>query len=71
MDLLTVESSHQIVSSVLSGSNQKISSDEHMNTRRSALHYAWVIAAITFVVLLIEAALCLYQGVRGQMVWMQ
>jgi len=28
-------------------------------------------AAITFVVLLIEAALCLYQGVRGQMVWMQ
>ena len=28
-------------------------------------------AALTFVVLLIEAALCLYQGVRGQMLWMQ
>jgi hypothetical protein len=28
-------------------------------------------AAITFFVLLIEAALCLYQGVRGQVVWMQ
>jgi hypothetical protein len=27
-------------------------------------------AAITFFVLLIEAALCLYQGVRGQVVWM-
>ena len=28
-------------------------------------------AALTFVVLLIEAALCLFQGVRGQMLWMQ
>jgi len=28
-------------------------------------------AAITFFVLLVEAALCLYQGVRGQVVWMQ
>jgi uncharacterized membrane protein YecN with MAPEG domain len=27
-------------------------------------------AALTFAVLLIEAALCLYQGVRGQMLWM-
>ena len=28
-------------------------------------------AAITFFVLLVEAALCLYQGVRGQLIWMQ
>jgi uncharacterized membrane protein YecN with MAPEG domain len=28
-------------------------------------------AALTFIVLLVEAALCLYQGLRGQMVWMQ
>jgi uncharacterized membrane protein YecN with MAPEG domain len=28
-------------------------------------------AALTFAVLLIEAVLCLYQGVRGQMAWMQ
>jgi uncharacterized membrane protein YecN with MAPEG domain len=28
-------------------------------------------AALTFVVLLIEAALCLYQGFRGQWLWLQ
>ena len=28
-------------------------------------------AALTFVVLLIEAVLCLYQGFRGQWVWLQ
>ena len=28
-------------------------------------------AALTFIVLLIEAALCLYQGFRGQWVWLQ
>jgi uncharacterized membrane protein YecN with MAPEG domain len=28
-------------------------------------------AAITFVVLLIEAALCVYQGLRGQWIWLQ
>ena len=28
-------------------------------------------AALTFAVLLIEAVLCLYQGVRGQLAWMQ
>jgi uncharacterized protein len=28
-------------------------------------------AALTFIVLLIEAALCLYQGLKGQWLWMQ
>jgi hypothetical protein len=28
-------------------------------------------AALTFIVLLIEAALCLYQGLDGQWLWMQ
>ena len=28
-------------------------------------------SALTFIVLLIEAALCLYQGFRGQWIWMQ
>jgi hypothetical protein len=28
-------------------------------------------AALTFIVLLIEAALCLYQGLEGQWLWMQ
>jgi uncharacterized membrane protein YecN with MAPEG domain len=28
-------------------------------------------AALTFIVLLVEAALCLYQGLRGQMLWMR
>ena len=28
-------------------------------------------AALTFVVLLVEAVLCLIQGVRGQVLWMQ
>jgi len=43
-----------------------------------ALSFGWQIrfgrvagAALTFVVLLIEAALCLYQGFRGQWVWFQ
>jgi uncharacterized protein len=43
-----------------------------------ALSFGWQIrfgrvagAALTFVVLLIEAALCLYQGFRGQWVWLQ
>lgn len=44
----------------------------------SALSFGWQIkfgrvagAALTFVVLLIEAVLCLYQGLRGQWLWMQ
>jgi len=28
-------------------------------------------AALTFIVLLIEAAVCIYQGLRGQWVWLQ
>ena len=28
-------------------------------------------AALTFIVLLIEAVLCIYQGLRGQWVWLQ
>jgi hypothetical protein len=43
-----------------------------------ALSFAWQIrfgrvagAALTFVVLLIEAVLCLYQGLRGQWLWWQ
>lgn len=43
-----------------------------------ALSFGWQIkfgrvagAALTFVVLLIEAVLCLYQGLRGQWLWMQ
>ena len=43
-----------------------------------ALSFGWQIrfgrvagAALTFVVLLIEACLCLYQGLRGQWVWWQ
>ena len=27
--------------------------------------------ALTFIVLLIEAALCVYQGLRGQWIWLQ
>ena len=44
----------------------------------SALSFGWQIkfgraagAALTFIVLLIEAVLCLYQGLRGQWLWMQ
>ena len=43
-----------------------------------ALSFGWQVrfgrtagAALTFVVLLIEAVLCLYQGFRGQWVWLQ
>jgi len=43
-----------------------------------ALSYGWRMrfgrtagAALTFIVLLIEAALCLYQGLRGQWLWWQ
>jgi len=43
-----------------------------------ALSFGWatgfgrfVGAALTFIVLLIEAALCVYQGLRGQWVWLQ
>ena len=43
-----------------------------------ALSFGWSIrfgrfagSALTFIVLLIEAALCLYQGFRGQWIWMQ
>ena len=43
-----------------------------------ALSFGWQIkfgraagAALTFIVLLIEAVLCLYQGLRGQWLWMQ
>jgi uncharacterized protein len=43
-----------------------------------ALSFGWQIrfgrvagAALTFIVLLIEAVLCLYQGFRGQWVWLQ
>ncbi|MDQ6916543.1 MAG: MAPEG family protein [Pseudomonadota bacterium] len=43
-----------------------------------ALSYGWQMrfgrvagSALTFIVLLIEAALCLYQGLRGQWVWFQ
>jgi uncharacterized protein len=43
-----------------------------------ALSFGWhmrtgrvVGAALTLVVLLVEAALCLYQGVRGQSIWWQ
>jgi uncharacterized protein len=43
-----------------------------------ALSFGWQIrfgrvagAALTFIVLLIEAVLCLYQGLRGQWVWWQ
>lgn len=28
-------------------------------------------ATLTFIVVLIEAALCLYQGIRGQWIWLQ
>jgi uncharacterized membrane protein YecN with MAPEG domain len=44
----------------------------------SALSFGWqpragrvAGAALTFIVLLIEAFLCLYQGFRGQWVWLQ
>jgi uncharacterized membrane protein YecN with MAPEG domain len=44
----------------------------------SALSFGWQIrsgrvagAALTFIVLLIEAVLCLYQGFRGQWLWLQ
>ena len=44
----------------------------------SALSFGWKIrfgrvagAALTFIVLLIEAVLCLYQGFRGQWLWLQ
>ena len=43
-----------------------------------ALSFGWQIrfgratgAALTFIVLLIEAVLCLYQGFRGQWLWLQ
>ena len=43
-----------------------------------ALSFGWQVrfgrvagAALTFIVLLIEACLCLYQGLRGQWVWWQ
>ena len=43
-----------------------------------ALSFGWQIrfgrvagAALTFAVLLIEAVLCLYQGFRGQWIWLQ
>jgi uncharacterized protein len=43
-----------------------------------ALSFGWQIrfgrvagAALTFIVLLIEAVLCLYQGLRGQWLWWQ
>jgi uncharacterized membrane protein YecN with MAPEG domain len=43
-----------------------------------ALSFGWsarfgrmVGAALTFIVLLIEAVLCIYQGLRGQWVWLQ
>jgi uncharacterized membrane protein YecN with MAPEG domain len=43
-----------------------------------ALSFSWQIrfgrvagAALTFAVLLIEAVLCLYQGFRGQWIWLQ
>jgi uncharacterized membrane protein YecN with MAPEG domain len=42
-----------------------------------ALSFGWpragrfVGTALTFTVLLIEAALCLYQGFRGQRIWLQ
>jgi uncharacterized membrane protein YecN with MAPEG domain len=43
-----------------------------------ALSFGWQIrfgrvagAALTFIVLLIEACLCLYQGIRGQWLWWQ
>jgi len=44
----------------------------------SALSFGWQMrsgrvagAALTFIVLLIEAVLCLYQGFRGQWLWLQ
>ncbi len=44
----------------------------------SALSFGWQIrvgrvagAALTFAVLLVEAVLCLYQGFRGQWLWLQ
>ncbi len=43
-----------------------------------ALSFGWQVrsgrvagAAMTFVVLLVEAVLCIYQGFRGQWVWLQ
>ncbi len=43
-----------------------------------ALSYGWQIrfgrvagAALTFIVLLIETVLCIYQGLRGQWLWVQ
>jgi len=43
-----------------------------------ALSFGWPVrfgrvvgSALTFIVLLIEAALCLYQGFRGQWIWLQ
>lgn len=43
-----------------------------------ALSFGWGVrfgrvagAGVTFAVLLIEAVLCLYQGVRGQWIWLQ
>ena len=43
-----------------------------------ALSFGWsarsgraVGAALTFIVLLIEAVLCIYQGLRGQWIWLQ
>jgi uncharacterized membrane protein YecN with MAPEG domain len=43
-----------------------------------ALSYGWQVrfgrvagAALTFIVLLIEAALCIYQGFKGQWIWIQ
>ena len=44
----------------------------------AALSFGWQVragrvagAALTFIVLLVEAVLCLYQGLRGQWVWFQ
>ena len=43
-----------------------------------ALSFGWQVrfgrvagATLTFIVLVIEAILCLYQGVRGQCLWLQ
>ena len=43
-----------------------------------ALSFAWATgfgrfygAALTLIVLLVEAALCVYQGLRGQWIWLQ
>ena len=43
-----------------------------------ALSFGWQVrfgrvsgAALTFIVLLIESVLCLYQGIRGQSLWLQ